>query len=55
MDNIDNHFNVTFYYLSNETNLRFLAITVLELWAKKSLETEKNWKNIASLYVCSQF
>ena len=31
MDNINSHINVNFYYLSNKTNQRFVAITVLEL------------------------
>ena len=30
-DNINNYISVNFYYLSNETNLGFVAITVLEL------------------------
>ena len=29
-DNINCQINVTFYYLSNETNPRFVTITVLE-------------------------
>ena len=36
MDNINNHINVNLYYLSHETNQRFVAITVLELQAKTS-------------------
>ena len=31
MDNINNHINVEFNYLVNETNPGFVAITVLEL------------------------
>ena len=34
MDNINNHNNVNFHYLSNETDQSFVAITVLELQAK---------------------
>ena len=30
-DNINSYFNVYIYYLSNETNPGFVAITVLEL------------------------
>ena len=37
MGNINNHINVNFYHLSNETNPGFLAITVLELWEKISI------------------
>ena len=35
-DNVNFHINVNFHYLSNEVNLRFVAITVLELEAKTS-------------------
>ena len=37
-DSINNHINVNFHYLSNETNPRFVAITVFELQAKVSLK-----------------
>ena len=30
-DNMNSHINVNFYYLLNETNLRFAPITVLKL------------------------
>ena len=46
MDNINSHINVKFYYLSNKTNQRFVAITVLELKAKifkKSKKSGKKW------------
>ena len=36
MGNIHSHINVSFYYLSNVTNQRFVAIAVLELEAKTS-------------------
>ena len=36
MDNINISINVDFYYLSNKTNQRFIAITVLELQPKTS-------------------
>ena len=35
-DNKNIQINVTFYYISNETNQRSLAVTVLELQAKTS-------------------
>ena len=34
MNNIDSHTNINFHYFSNETNPGFVAITILELWAK---------------------
>ena len=34
-NNINGHIYVHFHYLSNETNPGFVAITVLELWAKE--------------------
>ena len=40
-NNINNHINVNFYYLSNETNPGFVALTVLELWAKIFQKTGK--------------
>ena len=30
-DNVNSHINVNFYHLSNETNPRSLALTVLEI------------------------
>ena len=36
MDNINSYMDVNFYYFSNETNPRFVAITALELQAKIS-------------------
>ena len=36
MDNIENHINVNFQYLLNETKQRFVAVTVFDLQAKTS-------------------
>ena len=36
IDNINSCIKVNFYYLSNKTNQRFVALTVLELQAKTS-------------------
>ena len=46
---MNNYINVNLYYLSNETNPRFVAITVLELKAKIFLKNRKNWEEIANL------
>ena len=46
MDNINNYINVDFYHLSNTTNQRFVAITVLELQAKTSQSTRIKLENL---------
>ena len=52
---MNNHINVNFYHLSNETILGFVAITVLELWTKIFLKTKKKWENLANFYIRTNF
>ena len=49
-DNINSHINVNSYYLSNETNPRFVVITVLELQAKINI-LDKKIENIKQIYI----
>ena len=44
MDNINSYINVKFYYLLNETTPGFVALTVLELYAKKLKKFQKTGK-----------
>ena len=47
---MSSYIHLNFHYLPFETNLRFLAITVLELKAKTSLK-KINWENVANLHI----
>ena len=54
MNNINSHTNVNFYYLSNKTNQRFVAITVLELQAKTyfiNKDITKKTVNLLQFYI----